>query len=563
MLRELVRPTLRLAGTTIRRDRRQFAALGFWSVVEALPAFVSGHAVARALDDGFLAGRPAVGLAWLGAFAAAAIAGAAGLGRIVPRLGAIVEPLRDALVRRVVGGTLNGAAADQPGAAVVSRLTQQVELVRDSFAGLIMVVRDFAFTTVSTVAGLVTLLPITVPLVVAPLTVALVLFARLLVVTVPRQRELVLAEERVAAETGAVVSGVRDIVACGAEEAIAARAGGVIEAQAGAARRLAVLTAVSTLCLAVGGWLPVILLLVAAPWLLAGGAGTGGVLGAAVFVLYGIQPALRSLVHGLGGTGLRLVVTVNRLLQATEQGETAAWDGRQVWRHGNDVTVTGVSFAYGPRAEPVIRDLDLHLPDGDHVAVVGPSGIGKSTLAQLLAGRLRPDRGSVTLAGAPLSSFDPADLVRRRVLIPQEAYVFTGTLADNLSYHRRHATPGMLAEAAAALGLNFALGDLLDPMRLTRAERQLVALARAYLSPARFVILDEATCHLDPEAEARAEEAFAARPGTLLVIAHRMSSALRARRVLVLDGAHATLGTHDELLESSALYRDLIGHWSG
>lgn len=77
------------------------------------------------------------------------------------------------------------------------------------------------------------------------------------------------------------------------------------------------------------------------------------------------------------------------------------------------------------------------------------------------------------------------------------------------------------------------------------------------------MILDEATCHLDPAAEARAEEAFAGRPGTLLVIAHRMSSALRARRVLVLDGVRAELGTHEELLAGSPLYRDLVGHWSG
>lgn len=400
MIGELLRPTLRLAGSTVRRDPRHFAALGFWSVVEALPAFVSGHAVARAIDDGFAVGRPGVGMAWLGAFAVAAVCGAAAMGRIVPRLGAIVEPLRDALVRRVVRGAVEGGGG-RAGSAVVARLTQQVELVRDSFAGLIMVVRDFAFTTASTVAGLLTLLPITVPLVVAPLVVAVALFLRLLLVTVPRQRELVLSEEAVADEAGAVVAGVRDIVACGAEEAIATRAGHVVDAQATAARRVATLTAMSTLCLAVGGWVPVILLLIAAPWLLSGGASTGDVLGAAVFALYGIQPALRSLVHGLGGTGLRLVVTVHRLLHASGRPEPEGWTGRQVWQHGNDVTATRLTFAYGPRAEPVIRDLDLHLPDGDHVAVVGPSGIGKSTLALLLAGQLRPDRGAVTLAGAP------------------------------------------------------------------------------------------------------------------------------------------------------------------
>jgi ATP-binding cassette subfamily C protein len=96
---------------------------------------------------------------------------------------------------------------------------------------------------------------------------------------------------------------------------------------------------------------------------------------------------------------------------------------------------------------------------------------------------------------------------------------------------------------------------------MSAGERQLVALVRAYVSPAPLVVLDEATCHLDPVAERRAEQAFAARPGTLVVIAHRISSALRADRVLVLDGVGATVGDHDTLLRTSPLYRDLLGHW--
>ena len=96
---------------------------------------------------------------------------------------------------------------------------------------------------------------------------------------------------------------------------------------------------------------------------------------------------------------------------------------------------------------------------------------------------------------------------------------------------------------------------------LSAGERQLLTLVRASLASAPLVILDEATCHLDPAAEARVEEAFARRDGTLIVVAHRISSALRARHILVLDGHEALLGTHAELLERSELYRDLVGHW--
>jgi len=239
-------------------------------------------------------------------------------------------------------------------------------------------------------------------------------------------------------------------------------------------------------------------------------------------------------------------------------------------RKGSDlgrVSLRRVSFAYGPHAEPVLRALDLDIPDGHHLAIVGPSGIGKSTLAGLVAGLLRPLAGDVLLGGTPLAEIPDADLPRYRVLIPQEAYVFAGTLGENLGYLVPGAPPAKLDASVDAVGLRTLVTRLggyraqLSPAALSAGERQLIALARAHLSPARLAILDEATCHLDPDAAARAEGAFAARPGTLIVIAHRISSALRARQVLVLDGACARIGDHAALLASSPMYRDLVGHW--
>jgi ATP-binding cassette subfamily C protein len=102
---------------------------------------------------------------------------------------------------------------------------------------------------------------------------------------------------------------------------------------------------------------------------------------------------------------------------------------------------------------------------------------------------------------------------------------------------------------------------IINPAALSAGELQLIALTRAYLSRAPVAILDEATCHLDPAAEQRAEAAFARRPGTLIVVAHRISSALRAERILVLDGSQAQAGDHASLLASSAMYRELVGYW--
>jgi len=104
-------------------------------------------------------------------------------------------------------------------------------------------------------------------------------------------------------------------------------------------------------------------------------------------------------------------------------------------------------------------------------------------------------------------------------------------------------------------------GADVDASTLSAGEQQLVTLVRAYLSPAPLAILDEAACHLDPMAEGQVEEAFARRQGSLIVIAHRISSALRAQRLLVMDGPHVLVGTHEELLARSSLYRDLVGHW--
>jgi ATP-binding cassette subfamily C protein len=246
--------------------------------------------------------------------------------------------------------------------------------------------------------------------------------------------------------------------------------------------------------------------------------------------------------------------------------------GTELWRPHPalvEVRIRKLGFAYGPHAEPVIRNLSLTVIPGEHLAVVGPSGIGKSTLVNLICGMLQPGTGTVGVAGVDLGTLDPQTRARARVLIPQEAFVFTGTLGANIRYLRSDATPEMVEWACYAVGLTglrARLGGLdapVDPAKLSAGERQLIALTRAYLSAAPLAVLDEATCHLDPSAEMVAEQAFAARGGTLIVVAHRISSALRADRILVLDGTAAQLGTHDDLLLSSPLYRDLVGHWHG
>ncbi|GAA2313588.1 ABC transporter ATP-binding protein [Actinomadura luteofluorescens] len=558
--REAARVVWRGAGDAVRARPRAVARAAWWSAVEAVPTAVFGRAVGEA-TDAFRVGRTSGAVAWLGVLAVSALVGAVGARRLYPALAAIVEPFRDDLVRRVATGALHRSLRGRPDTGAVARLTHQVEIVRDTFGGLLVVARGFVFTAGAALLGLAATTPEVAALVLPPLVLGLALFGAVFGRAAARQRELVVGEEEIAERTTALAAGLRDAAGCGGEDLLRAELGAAVEAQAAAGRAVARLAAVRAVALAVSGWLPLLLVLAAAPWLMRRGATAGTVIGALAYVLHGLQPALRTLVHGMGGSGLRLAVTLGRILETAAPDAPVPPAAAEPVPGAPAVELRGVTFAYGEGARPVIEDLDLAVPHGDHLAVVGPSGIGKSTLAALIAGLAAPGAGEVLVEGRPAG--DPG----RRVLVPQEAYVFSGTLLDNLAYHAPDAGPREAGRAVDALGLAPLVRDLggfgarLEPGALTEAQRQCVALCRAYLAPQPLVILDEAAYRLDPAAEARMEEAFARRPGTLVVIAHRISSAMRARRVLVLDGTSAHLGRHADLPAVCPLYRDLIGRW--
>ncbi|MER6466764.1 ABC transporter ATP-binding protein [Streptomyces sp. NPDC001288] len=571
-----------MTGRLLRVRGTVMARLVLWSLLEAGQTFLLGYALARALDAGFLAGDTGTGLRWLAAGALGVVAGAVGTRRVYGVVADLVEPVRDRLVADVVArGVREGDRA------ALSGLTQQVELARDTLAGLVMVSRSFVFTAAGALAGLCALAPALLPVVLAPLLAGLALFAATLRPLARRQEAFLVADEALAGELGEVCPGLRDVTAAGAESHVAERVGDRVDAEFRAARSLARWSVLRVAALAVGGQLPLVLLLATAPWLLAHGVTTGALVGALAYVSQSLLPALQNLVHGLGTGGARLTVVLRRLRPRTAPPGTAPPTGFTApttpgtpadaplalpdprHRAGGPVrgaapalSLAQVTFAYGPASTPVLDGLDLCVAEGGHLAVVGPSGIGKSTLASVAAGLLVPDRGEVRVYGHPVPGAGASAL---RLLIPQEAYVHSGTFAENLGLLRPDPVPEPeLLAAAEAVGLTALLercggpGAPVRPAELSAGERQLIALTRAYLSRAPLALLDEATCHLDPAAEARAERAFAARPGSaLVVVAHRISSAARAERILVMDGPRTAYGSHAELLRGCALYQDL------
>lgn len=257
-------------------------------------------------------------------------------------------------------------------------------------------------------------------------------------------------------------------------------------------------------------------------------------------------------------------------------------DARPSPRGPATVTFEGVGYAY-PAGPPVLQDVDLTVPAGTAVAVVGATGSGKTTLAKLVARFMDPTTGTVRLDGVDLRHVASADLRRRVVLVPQEGFLFDGTIEQNVAYGLRDLDPaaGALTDEDRAhvrravddLGLDAWLAEMPAGLAtsvgqrgelLSAGERQLVALARARLADGDLLLLDEATSAVDPVAEVRIARALRelARGRTTLTIAHRLSTAEAADLVVVVHaGRVVEVGTHTELVARGEHYAAMHAAW--
>ena len=237
-----------------------------------------------------------------------------------------------------------------------------------------------------------------------------------------------------------------------------------------------------------------------------------------------------------------------------------------------DVEVDGVSFAYGDGPD-VLQDVTLRVPTGMRLALVGPTGAGKSTLAKLVARLYDPTEGSVRFGGVDLKNATLDSLRGRIVVIPQEGFLFNATIRDNVRLARAGASNAEVDAALRAVNAYDRFASLPEGLdtevrergsRLSAGEKQLVSLARAALADPALLVLDEATSSLDPGTEALVEGAVdrLLEGRTVVVIAHRLSTSERADMVGVVDGGRLVeLGTHADLVAAGGPYSHLYATW--
>ncbi|MFC6886261.1 MULTISPECIES: ABC transporter ATP-binding protein [Actinomadura] len=458
--------------------------------------------------------------------------------------------------------------------ALVSRVTGDVDQISQfmQFGGLMFIV-SLGQLVVASVLMLVYSWPLALLVWAAflPLTFALRRFQRLVSAAYTRVRERM--GDLLSAVSESVV-GASVIRAYGSEERTARKVDATVDEHRRAQTRAQALVAMTFPASEIVAAVATAAVVVAGTLLGVGGHLTAGELVAFLFLVTLFVSPMQTATEVLNEAqnaiaGWRRVLgvldTVPDVADPGDGGETLP-------RGPIEVRFEHVGFAY-PEGPPVLHDVNVEIAPRTRVAVVGQTGSGKTTFAKLLTRLMDPASGRVLVDGVPLDRVRFSSLRERIVMVPQDGFLFDATLADNVRYGRPGATDEELSRAMAELGLadwleGLPLG-LATPVgqrgeSLSAGERQLVALARAYVADPDLLVLDEATSAVDPATEVRIQRALdgVTRGRTAISIAHRMSTAEAADEVIVFDaGRIVQRGPHADLAAEPGVYADLYASW--
>jgi ATP-binding cassette subfamily B protein len=275
--------------------------------------------------------------------------------------------------------------------------------------------------------------------------------------------------------------------------------------------------------------------------------------------------------YNLYQQGQAAIVKLNELLATHPSVEEAA-DAEDLPPIEGKVTLEGVSFGYDPE-RPVLHDVNLEIAAGETVSLVGPTGAGKSTIAKLVTRFYDPTAGRVLIDGHDLRGIAIKSLRRQLGVVPQEPFLFAGSIRDNIAFAKPDASDDQIWGAVRRVGLTELIEQLPEGLdtpvhergvSLSSGERQLIALARAFLAGPRVLVLDEATSNLDLKSETQVEAGLDAllEGRTAIIVAHRLSTAMRADRIVVVDdGRILEVGSHDELVTRGGRYSEMYAAW--
>ncbi len=570
----------RLFGRTWRllAHRRRWLAVAAVLVVLQAAGTIAGPAIVRfGIDEGVRQDNPhALSVAGASFLAAAVVAYCAGRAaiRTIARVGeAFLRELRERVFAHQLSLSMDFYDRSRTG-SLVARVTADVEALQELLGHGLAI---FVVSSLQLVGAVVVMVAMSWQLALATLVVVPFLAKATSRFRRDSNQAYLQLRDRIGSNLASIqegLAGVRVVQAFNQEIAVVERFSGTNEQLYGAHMRTERIAARYFPVVELAQGLSIAVILGLGGFLSARDIVTVGTVAAFVLYLQNLfEPIqhLSQLFNQLQAAGASLH-KLNELLD--ERPTVAERAGAVDLPARGRLEVQGVGFAYG-RGAPVLRDVSLAVEPGERVALVGPTGAGKSTLAKLMARAYDPTEGCIRYGGTDLRDCTQVSLRQRIVVVPQEGFLFAGTVRDNVLIGRGDATDADIGAAIDQLGLRGRFDRLpagLDTdvrergANLSAGERQLVALVRAALADPGVVVLDEATSSLDPGTELVVERALERlmEGRTVVVVAHRLTTAARADRVaVVVDGRLVEHGSHAHLLAAGGAYARLHASWSG